>query len=65
MLLNSIPSNEYASTMLFSILPESFIATTIGPGVNAVAIFPIVDVRSFIDSAITPRESSVAVHLVV
>lgn len=51
--------------MLLSTLPLTVILATVWPGENTVTFFLVVNIFSFVASAIVPSENAESVHLVV
>jgi len=55
----------YSFAVLLSVLEAPIIHATIWPGVDSVTVFFVVDVVSFVDSAVAPTELPLAMHFVV
>ena len=55
----------YANSVLLAVQPASLVASSIGPGEDALSLFAIVVVLSFIATAVCPSEHTASVHLII
>lgn len=54
-----------ALSILFAVLPLALVASSIRPGKLSVSFFLLIDVLSFVFTAVGPDEGSLSVHFVV
>jgi hypothetical protein len=61
---DTLTRKVFTLSMLLTVLPKAVVLATIGPLENAMAFFLVINILTFVSSAIRPCEDTFAMHFV-